>query len=405
MGSQPRTRRSPAPSPSTARWDLAGLAAGCLAAVAALVATGVAQGSLAPAALARAHLASPALFFTDAAPAILFAMGLALRRQQRATAARATDAARLDTARRASAERLAATLTAASHDLLGRVSSILAACTQTSRTVGETADTVQQLGGTAMQSALEAETVIGIAQRSERASETAGALADTTGAELLTLSGDVSAMAQQIQDLHENVRHLLDVATTMAWLAQRSQGLAATAVRAALTGDVESFHTVAGDMRGHADDALWAAKQAEALIAEVSDAMSGALDLAAAGTKRAAASAEVVQQTGAKIRSLGQALRESAAASARVAQVAQGQGGAFDRVLTAMNEIWMSTESNVAATEAVAEAARRLDELAGSLGEAVTGEPPSAAGPPATPPAPAPTVAAPAAADAQLSLT
>jgi hypothetical protein len=70
-----------------------------------------------------------------------------------------------------------------------------------------------------------------------------------------------------------------------------------------------------------------------------------------------------------------------------------------------MNEIWMSTESNVAATEAVAEAARRLDELAGSLGEAVTGEPPSAAGPSATPPAPAPTVAAPPTADAHLSLT
>jgi methyl-accepting chemotaxis protein len=377
-----RTERTAAPAPPPARWDLVGLAAGAALAACALVLTGIMAGSLAPSALARAHASTPILFLTDLAPLALALLGAAVRRDQLRAAAHAAAEAERAVARQASARRTALELTAASQDVLARVSSILAACTQTSKTVGETADTVQRLTGTAMQSALEAETVIGIAQRSERMSETAGAVADSTGQELLGLSSDVKAMAEQIQDLHLNVRHLLDVATTMAWLAQRSQGLAATAVKAALTGDVESFHTVAGDMRGHADDALWAAKQAEALIAEVADAMAKALDLAEAGTKRAATGAQVVQQTGVKIRSLGQALRESAAASARIAQVAQGQGGSFDRVLTAMNEIWFATETNVVATQAVAEAARKLDALAAELGGAV-GEP---AAPAATPP-------------------
>jgi methyl-accepting chemotaxis protein len=365
-----------APIAAPPRWDLAGIAAGVLFAIVALLLAALHRhGSASPAVLLATHAQDPVLWLVDTAPAFFFAAGFLMRRQQQALLAKSAQIATLETSQRVSSEKMAGDIVAASKQLLERVSSIQAACTQTSSVVHETTDTMNQLSGSATQAALEAETVIGIARRSERTSETASAVAESTAAELKGLADEVRSMAERIEGLYRRMKELCDVAAAMSWLAERSQGLATTAARAACTGDVETFHGVASDLRGHADDALFVGKQAEGIIAEVTEAMESAMQAAVSGSKRAASSAQVIQKTGPKIQNLGVALRDSSSAAAHIAEMAQQQGGAFDQVLKAMNEICLATESNVTATQAVAEEARTLEALAASLRFAVGASP------------------------------
>jgi methyl-accepting chemotaxis protein len=361
------------------RYEVHGFAVGLLFP---LVATALAaltrHGSIAPAALAAVQAADPVLWLADAVPVAFAGLGLlARRRQERALREHAAALAAMEAEHRASFESMASSLAVASHDLLRRVSSIMAACSQTSVSVHDTANTMQQLSATATQAALEAETVMGLAWRGERASETAGNVAETTGAALKAFADDVRTMAERIEGLHKNLRDLSDVAAAMGWLAERSKNLAMTAVRAACTPDLELFHEVAQQMRAHAEDAAFVAKQADGIVTDVMEAMAAAREAAEAGSRRAASDAQVVQTTGAKIRSLGAALRDTAAAAGHIAQLAQQQGGAFDRVLKSMNEACLATESNVSETEAVGEASRALDALATGLRQ-VVGSPPAA---------------------------
>jgi methyl-accepting chemotaxis protein len=365
----------PGEASATPRWDALGLALGVGFALAATALSAWARhGGVGPAALAAAQAADPVLWLADALPLALAAAGrLVRRRAARAGAAHAAALAAIEAEHGASFESMATSLAVASQDLLRRVSSIMAACSQTSVSVHETASTMQQLSATATQAALEAETVMGLAWKGERASETAGTVAETTGAALKAFADDVRTMAERIEGVHKRLRDLSDVAAAMGWLAERSMNLASTGARAACTPDLELCHEVAQQMRAHAEDAAFVAKQADGIVNDVMEAMGSAREAAEAGSRRAASDALLVQSTGTRIRDLGAALRDTAAAAGHIAQLAQQQGGAFDRVLQAMNEACLATESNVSETAAVGEASRALDALAAGLRRAVGG--------------------------------
>jgi methyl-accepting chemotaxis protein len=306
-----------------------------------------------------AILSDPWFWLSGALLGVVLGLGVALLR------------ARAD--RRESLEQTAAELAAAAHGLLGNVDAVTATASQAVDRVRATTETMTHLSHIAMTAAVSAETVIGLAQQSERAADAAIAGADARGAELLRLADDVRGMAGGVERLHARMRDLFETSAVVGWVAERSHELAESAgAEAARAGDGEGFRKVADELRRHADDAKRAAAQVKAVLAEVSREMQAAVAAAGAGVARAEAGAESVRSAGKTVKSLAEALRDSAGAARHIATLAQQQETKLDEVLQAMNAIYLATEQSLAANEGVADEARSLDALASALRRAVT---------------------------------
>jgi methyl-accepting chemotaxis protein len=83
--------------------------------------------------------------------------------------------------------------------------------------------------------------------------------------------------------------------------------------------------------------------------------------------RRAEQGALVASSTGESIRRLATALRDSSRAARDIAGVAQQQDDGVDRVLEAMNGIYLATQEATASTQRVAAEAKTLKDLAEGL--------------------------------------
>jgi methyl-accepting chemotaxis protein len=305
----------------------------------------------------------------DTTPFVLGGLGFVIVRQYRSILKQSEEIGSLEAQKRDSFEKTAHELFHAAQGLLGNVSAFTSTTAETAASVRETTATMTQLSQTATQAALTAETVIGLAMASERASEDGLHTAENASTELVKLAEEVQGLSQRIQGLNDKMRDIFEIASVVNYIADRSQRLAESAAeeaRKAGTGGA-GFDSVAGEMRRHAEDAKKAAAQVKGILSEVHRAMVAAMTAAEVGSRRAQAGADVASQTGATIRKLAAALRESSKAAKDIARVAQQQDQGIEQVMKAMNEIYVATEDTVASTHQVAAEAKSLNELAQSL--------------------------------------
>jgi methyl-accepting chemotaxis protein len=337
------------------------------------------HGGIGPAALWDAHRTQPLLWIMDTAPFVLGFLGWVIRaqhgtvvRQGEELVQKSQEIVRLEQVRRESLDGTARELFHAAQGLLGNVSEITGTTEGTAATVRETTAALNQLSQAASAAALTAETVIGIAVQSERASEDGLAQAEAAGAELLRLADEVRELSAGVQSLSAPVEELLALSDATTSVAQRTERLAEEASRAAAgaPGGTD-LALMAGALRVHAEEDRRTAARLRALMADVQRAVRAAVETAEAGSARAASGARVATKTREAIRGLSVALRESARAAREIARVAQQQEGAIEQVLKAMNEIVHASSGTVRSTQHVEREARSLNDLAASLRDAV----------------------------------
>jgi methyl-accepting chemotaxis protein len=176
-------------------------------------------GSVAPAALWKAHLGQPLLWIMDTAPVVLGGLGRVIVRQHQdlvrqsaELVSRSHEVVRVEQARREGFERTAKELAGAAQALLGSVSEFTATTGEAAEGVRETTEAMGELSQSAASAALTADTVIGLAVRSER----------------LLASSDAAQPA--VRDPEEAVRDLADAldrsvraAKDIARVAQRQE--------------------------------------------------------------------------------------------------------------------------------------------------------------------------------------
>jgi methyl-accepting chemotaxis protein len=315
--------------------------------------------------LARAQAISPLLWIIDTAPVFLgAAASLVGRRQDQVIA--------IEVARREGFLETASELFMAAQGLLSTVSSFSSMTAETAASVRETTATMGQLGQTATQAALTAETVIGLARQGERAS-TEGLTAVEGGlAEMAKLADEVRGLSQKIEALNGRMRDIFEIATVVNYVAERSQRLAESAAESVAAESAGSaFGQVVAEMRSHADEAKKASVQVKEILNDVHKAMLSAMTAAEVGVHRAEQGAQVASGTGETIRRLATALKESSQAAKEIATVAQQQDHGIDQVLKAMNEIYLATQETMSSTQAVATEAKALNDLASGLKRAV----------------------------------
>lgn len=310
--------------------------------------------------------ASPLLWIVDTAPFVLAVFAsLAGLRQDRILA--------IETSRRDGYLRTASEVFGAAQALLSTVSSFSSMTAETAASVRETTATMGQLGQTATQAALTAETVIGLARHGEQASSAGLAALDSSLGEMTKLADEVRALSQKIEGLNNRMRDIFEIASVVNYIAERSQRLAdeaGTQVQKA-GASAAGFGEVVTEMRRHAEEAKRASGQVKGILSEVHKAMLSAMTAAEVGIRRAEQGAQVASGTGDTIRRLAGALRDSSQAAKEIALVAQQQDHGIDEVLKAMNEIYLATQETMSSTQAVATEAKALNDLATGLKRAV----------------------------------
>lgn len=183
-----------------------------------------------------ARFADPLFWSTVALTCAVLALALALRRNRAALERAASRRARVEAARRETLERTAAEIALAAKGLLGNASSVTSTSAQASESVRATTNTVAHLTHTAMTAAVAAETVIGLALRSEKAASAALAELDRSLAEGPGAAGGAEVARRTsgaIQDLAAALQGSAGAAKQIAQVAQQ-QGAKLDEVLAAL---------------------------------------------------------------------------------------------------------------------------------------------------------------------------
>ncbi len=158
------------------RYDLWGAAAGIgLPLLGTLIEALARFGTVAPAALVRAHLGQPLLWIMDTAPLVLGGLGRIiaeqhhdLLRQSDALVRQSQAIAALEQARRESFESTARDVAGAAEALLGSVSEFTGITGDVAAAAREAPSLVSQVSNDAISAALVADEVIGLAARSDR---------------------------------------------------------------------------------------------------------------------------------------------------------------------------------------------------------------------------------------------
>jgi methyl-accepting chemotaxis protein len=275
----------------------------------------------------------------------------------------------LESARKKEFLKTASDLFGSAQSLLSTVSSFSSMTAETAASVRETSATMGQLGQTATKAALTAETVIGLARSGARCSEDGLQAVESSMGEMVKLADEVRGLSQKIEGLNSRMRDIFEIASVVNYVADRSQRLAdhASAEAQKAGPAARGFNDVVAEMRHHSDDAKKAAAQVKGILSEVHKAMLAAMTAAEVGIRRAEQGASVASSTGETIRRLATTLRDSSQAAKEIATVAQQQDHGIDQVLKAMNEIYLATQETMGATQAVAQQAKGLNDLAQGL--------------------------------------
>ncbi len=307
---------------------------------------------------------SPLMWIIDTAPFFLAVFASFAGRRQDAIMA-------MESSRREAFTRTAQELFGAAQALLSSVSSFSSMTSETAASVRETTATMGQLGHTATQAALTAETVIGFAASSRKCSEDGLQAVDRSMGELAKLAEEVRGLSKKIEALNDRMRDIFEIASVVAYIADRSTRLADSAAKEMERNPgARGFEPIVAEMRRQADDARRQAAQVKGILGEVHKAMLAAMTAAENGVRRAEQGASVSSATGETIRRLANALKDSSQAAREIATVAQQQDHGFEQVLQAMNEIYLATQETMASTQQVASEAKALNDLASGLRKA-----------------------------------
>ena len=309
---------------------------------------------------------TPLLWIVGTAPLFLGLMAAFAGQRQDQLAA-------IDAARREGFLKTASELFTAAQSLHSTVSSFSAMTAGTAASVRETTATMGQLGHTATQAALTAETVIGLARQGERASAEGRTAVEACLGELREVADAVRGHSQRMASLEARTHELFEVVSLVGQMADRSRRLA-DAAEAEVEGGGPAgagLREVAAALRQQAEDASHASVRVTALLAEVRDGLRAALTAADGGLRRVEQGADVASGAGETIERLTRALRDAALAAREIATVAQEQDRGIDLALKSMNEIYLATQGSVTSTQAVATEAKALNDLASGLKRAV----------------------------------
>ena len=257
-------------------------------------------------------------------------------------------------------------------------SAILATATQQAHmasghasAISETSTTVTEIAETSRQATAHADTVVGIARKSEDLSKEGEYAVQQTLAAMGNLGDQVKAIALSITELSERTLQIGDIMGSVKDLAEQSNLLALNAsIEAAKAGEHgKGFAVVALEMRNLAEQSKLAAGQVKAILGEVQKGTRQAVAATEEGSKRALATITLAQGSGRSIAGLTEVLKESSLAGRQIAGNTRQQTIGVEQIVSAINQLSTSMNESLAGTRSIERVATSLTTLSHRLSE------------------------------------
>lgn len=257
-------------------------------------------------------------------------------------------------------------------------SAILATATQQAQmasghasAISETSTTVTEIAETSRQATAHADTVVGIARKSEDLSKEGEHAVQQTLAAMSNLGDQVKAIALSITELSERTLQIGDIMGSVKDLAEQSNLLALNAsIEAAKAGEHgKGFAVVALEMRNLAEQSKLAAGQVKAILGEVQKGTRQAVAATEEGSKRALATISLAEGSGRSIQGLTEVLKESSLAGRQIAGNTRQQTIGVEQIVSAINQLSTSMNESLAGTRSIERVATSLTTLSHRLSE------------------------------------
>ena len=183
----------------------------------------------------------------------------------------------------------------------------------------------------------------------------------------------MESIAESIVRLSEQSQAIGEIISTVNDLAEQSNLLAVNAsIEAAKAGEHgKGFAVVAQEVRSLAEQSKQATTQVRTILNDIQKATGAAVLATEQGSKTVDEGVRQSAQAGESIKALASSIAEAAQAGMQIAASSQQQLVGMEQVITAMNNIKLASEQNVAGTRQTETAARGLHELGQKLKQLV----------------------------------
>ncbi len=274
--------------------------------------------------------------------------------------------------------RLLRDLRGAAAEVQREASSILTTATQQAQmasghaaAISQTSTTVTEIAETSRQATAHADTVIGLAKKSEELSQEGDTAVQDSLSSMGGLGEQVKTIATSITDLSERSLQIGDIMSSMKDLAEQSNLLALNAaIEAAKEGEHgKGFAVVALEMRNLAEQSKKAAGQVRAILSEVQKGTRQAVAATEEGSKRAQSTIALTTSSGRSIKGLAEVLQESSLAARQIAGNTRQQSVGVEQLLGAINQLSRSMNESLAGTRNIEKVATTLTTLSHRLAE------------------------------------
>ncbi|SRR5579883_689115 len=238
-----------------------------------------------------------------------------------------------------------------------------------SASVDETTGIIEGVGGSAIQSAQQAEASTGEAKQALALAEDGTKTVGLTVEGISELKDQVLVIANQIVQLSKQTSQISSVSDLVADLANQTNVLALNAgVEAARAGDQgRGFAVIASEIRKLADQSKRSAEEIHALIYQVQESINSAVMVTDEGTKKAIQGIKLAEETGDVFVSITNAVNNMFLNNQQIAITAKQQAVAVQQVVAAMHAINLGSQETATGITNVKNATQELQDATQNL--------------------------------------
>jgi methyl-accepting chemotaxis protein len=260
-------------------------------------------------------------------------------------------------------------LAVAASGLLGNAEGLAAGATQQASSVTQVTSTVDELAATSSQIAETAQAVSRYAAETLRFADEGQVAVEASAGAMDAIAAKVEAITARAERLTEHTDRIARLIHVIDDIAVQTNMLAFNAaIEAARAGSGgKGFSVVAGEIRTLAERAREATQRVEDIVREIRVETERTREAGAAGTAEVQAGAELTRGVVAALERITAMVDDTTAAAREISVVTDQQRAASEQVVTAMGQVTQVSGSYADASRRAAEAAARLDTLAGEL--------------------------------------
>ncbi len=264
-------------------------------------------------------------------------------------------------------------ITSSTNESMAGVNQLTSSSQQQSAAVSETSSTVEELRQSGEEVAERTKNVSNVAKEAQSAAEEGQAIIEQTVEGMRKISERIEQIARSILSLSEQTQAVGKITSSVNDIAEQSKMLAFNAsIEAAKAGEFgKGFAVVATEIRNLAEQSKAATGQISEILSDIQKAANQSVMVTEEGSKEAERGMDLANTSGEKIRSIGEAIRNTAQTAVQIESATTQQARGMDQIAKAMGNVNEATNQALASSKQMERAMQDLTALADQLNSSV----------------------------------